>query len=222
MKWGEPVLTTVLDKKSATQVLTEMTINQPKKRVGIMGGTFNPIHNGHLIMADQVGTQLGLDKVLFMPNATPPHVDLKKAIDGRTRARLIRRAITGNPLFDLETLELQRGGKSYSYNTLLALTQLHPDVEYYFIIGADEVEYLPTWYRIDDLLQLTTFVAVKRKGHEQLSRYPVIWVDSPMIEISSTDIRRRIKYGQSIRYLVPEAVEDYIKEHKLYQDDKKD
>lgn len=197
--------------------LSEIVKNIPKRRIGIMGGTFNPIHNAHLLIADQVMTQLGLDKVAFMPDNVPPHVDRKFAIDGQDRANMIRLAIKSNPRFYLETEELRRGGKSYSYDTMRKLTRENPQNEYFFIIGGDMVAYLPKWYRINDLLHLVHFVGVKRAGYPVKSnQFPVIWVDVPYVDISSTLIRRKIRQGQSIRYLVPDSVRKYIKEHQLY------
>ena len=197
--------------------LSEMVENMPKHRIGILGGTFNPIHNAHLLIADQVLTQLGLDRVDFMPDANPPHVDRKFAIDGRDRANMVKLAIRSNPRFRLETEELRRGGRSYSYDTMLKLTKAHPENEYFFVIGGDMVAYLPKWYRINDLMRLVHFVGVKRSGYPVKSNlFPVIWVDVPYIDISSTLIRRKIRQGQSIRYLVPDSVRKYIKEHQLY------
>ncbi|GAF35987.1 nicotinate-nucleotide adenylyltransferase [Lentilactobacillus farraginis DSM 18382 = JCM 14108] len=133
-----------------------------RKRVGILGGTFNPVHNGHLIIAEQVRDQLGLDKVYFMPDANPPHVDPKFAIDAKDRVAMVNLAISNNTKFEVEMTEILRGGVSYSYDTMLELTRRHPENQYYFIIGGDMVNYLPKWYRIDDLIKLVSFVGVKR------------------------------------------------------------
>ncbi|MBZ3776644.1 nicotinate-nucleotide adenylyltransferase [Lentilactobacillus otakiensis] len=194
------------------------TVTQKKgKRIGILGGTFNPIHNGHLIIAEQVLDQLGLDKVYFMPDANPPHVDKKFAIDAKDRVAMINCAIRDNPKFAIEMTEIMRGGVSYSYDTMKQLTQQHPENQYYFIIGGDMVNYLPEWYRIDDLVKLVSFVGVKRDGYTPASKYPVIWVDVPFIDISSSLIRSKMRQHQSIKYLVPSAVEHYIKENHLYE-----
>jgi len=203
--------------QTATKVLAEVVTDMPHKRVGILGGTFNPPHLGHLIMAEQVGDQLGLDEVRFMPDAQPPHVDEKKTIAAIDREHMVERAIADNPRFKLETTELKRGGKSYTYDTIKALKAQHPEVQYYFIIGGDMVDYLHTWYRIDDLVKLVTFVGIKRTKYSTTSKYPVIWVDAPVVDISSTQIRQKISRGHSVRYLVPDAVADYIKEHHLYE-----
>lgn len=203
--------------QTVTKVLPETVTNLPHRRVGILGGTFNPPHIGHLIMAQQVGDQLGLDEVRFMPDAQPPHVDEKKTIAASDRVNMVQAAIADNDLFRLETAEIKRGGKSYSYDTMKALKAQHPDTQYYFIIGGDMVDYLHTWHRIDDLLKLVTFVGIKRTGYPVTSKYPVIWVDAPLIDVSSTQIRNKISHGHTVRYLVPDAVAAYIEEHHLYE-----
>lgn len=191
--------------------------NESSRKIGILGGTFNPIHLGHLIIADQVLNQLGLEQIRFMPDATPPHVDKKLAIPAADRVAMVNRAIADNPQFCIEMAEVIRGGISYTVDTMRALHQAHPETEYYFIIGGDMVEYLPKWNRIDELVNLVHFVGIKRHGYEQTSPYPIIWVDVPFVDISSTLIRSKIKQHQSINYLVPTAVEQYIKEHQLYE-----
>ena len=189
-----------------------------RKRVGILGGTFNPPHIGHLIIAQQAGEQLGLDKVMFMPDAKPPHVDEKPSIAGKHREEMVRRAIANNPLFDIETIELERGGKSYTVDTMRELSEKNPDTDYYFIIGADMANYLPKWREIEELVELVQFVGVSRPGYPKTSEYPIIWVDSPEVAISSTKIREMVKTGQSLRYILPEDVITYIEEEGLYLD----
>ncbi|WP_208421940.1 nicotinate-nucleotide adenylyltransferase [Latilactobacillus fragifolii] len=187
-------------------------------QVGIMGGTFNPPHIGHLVMAEQVRSQLGLDKVLFMPDANPPHVDEKKTLPAKHRVAMVERAIANNPHFELDLMEIERGGVSYTYDTIVALKQQHPEIDYYFIIGGDMVDYLSTWHRIDDLVQLVQFVGVKRTGYKQQTPYPVLWVDAPVIDISSTQIRNKLQQGGSVRYLIPDLVFDYIQKEGLYHE----
>lgn len=189
-----------------------------RRQVGLYGGTFNPVHTGHLVMADQVGTQLGLEKVYFMPDAQPPHVDPKQAVPAKYRVEMLAAAISGNPLFALELCEIERGGVSYTYDTMVYLKKKHPDTDYYFIIGADMVNYLPKWHRIEELSKLVTFVGVKRPGYAPNSHYPVVWVDAPLLEINSTGIRQRVANDESIRYLVPDAVAAYIKKEGLYRE----
>lgn len=193
---------------------TESVIS--KKRIGILGGTFNPPHIGHLIIAEQVYQQLGLEKIFFMPDANPPHVDHKEAIAAKHRQRMVELSIADNPHFKLEDCELKRGGISYTYDTITELLKKHPDYEIYFIIGGDMVEYLPKWYKIDELVQLVHFVGVKRVGFSLTSPYPILWVDVPLIQISSTQIRDKLAAGESIRYLVPDQVAEYIRKEGLY------
>ncbi|WP_225365947.1 nicotinate-nucleotide adenylyltransferase [Levilactobacillus bambusae] len=191
---------------------------KPKHRIGILGGTFNPPHMGHLIMADQVCTQLDLEQVLFMPDALPPHIDQKLTIQPEDRVNMVKSAIADNPKFGLELEEVNRGGKSYTFETMKILTERHPENQYYFIIGGDMVDYLPKWYRIEDLVHLVQFVGVGREGFRCESPYPVMWVDAPEVNVSSTQIRQLVSQRRSIRYLVPMMVERYIKEHQLYHD----
>ena len=197
-----------------TLTQTKTVVKQKGKRIGILGGTFNPVHNGRVIVADQVLDQLGLDKVYLMPDANPPHVERKFAIDAKDRVAMINCAIRDNPKFAIEMTEIMRGGVSYSYDTMKQLTQQHPENQYYFIIG---VAYLPKWHRIDELVKLVSFVGVKRDGYTPSSKYPVIWVDVPYIDISSSLIRSKLRQHQSIKYLVPASVERYIKENHLYE-----
>lgn len=206
--------------QSQTNVLTEVeSLPEERIRVGIIGGTFNPPHIGHLVIADQVCQQLGLDKVYFMPDANPPHIDKKEAIAAEHRVAMVEKAIEDNPLFGLERCEIQRGGISYTFDTMLELTKAHPEIDYYFIIGGDMVDYLPKWYRIDELIQMVQFVAVKRPNYADSSPYPLIWVDVPAMEISSTGLRKKIKNGCSVQYLIPDKTLAYIKEKELYQND---
>ncbi|MDV5993666.1 nicotinate-nucleotide adenylyltransferase [Streptococcus canis] len=188
-----------------------------RKQIGILGGNFNPIHNAHLVVADQVRQQLGLDQVLLMPEFQPPHVDAKETIDEKHRLRMLELAIEDNDSLAIETCELERQGISYTYDTMVYLTEQHPDVDYYFIIGADMVDYLPKWYRIDELMKLVQFVGVQRPKYKAGTSYPVIWVDLPLMDISSSMIRNFIKKGRQPNYLLPKRVLDYITQEGLYQ-----
>lgn len=190
---------------------------QGRRRVGIMGGTFNPPHLGHLLMAEQAGTQLELDEVWFMPTAQPPHADDKKTIAAHHRIHMVQHAIKGNPLFRLQPYEVQRGGKNYTIDTMTHFIEMYPETDFYFIIGTDSANDLHTWRDIDRLVQLVQFIGIKRPGEpEYMGDYPVLWIDSPMVDLSSTQIRLRVYLEQSIRYQVPEAVACYIHEHGLY------
>ncbi|MDO4903582.1 MAG: nicotinate-nucleotide adenylyltransferase [Limosilactobacillus sp.] len=195
-------------------------VGKPKRhRIGIYGGTFNPVHNAHLMVADQVGHALCLEKVKLMPDAIPPHVDHKSAVSGDLRLRMLELAIEGNPMLAVEDYELKKGGVSYTYDTMKYMTEQHPDTDFYFIIGGDMVDYLDKWFRIDDLVNLPRFhfVGVRRPHAQNDTKYPVVWVDIPEFDISSSSIRNRIRLGQSINYLVPAKVAEFMKEHHLYQ-----
>lgn len=191
----------------------------PKKQVGLLGGNFNPIHQAHLMIAEQVGQKMGLDEVHLLPSYLPPHVDEKKTIDSTHRLAMVKLAIEDNSFLSVDTRELARKGKSYTIDTLLEMTAENPEIEYYFIIGGDEVAYLPKWHRIDELIRIVNFVGVKRAGYTLESPYPIIWVDVPEVQLSSSYIRKQVKQGCSIRYLVPERVREYIAEEGLYLDE---
>ena len=134
--------------QSITEPKLQRINNGKQKRIGIMGGTFNPPHIGHLMVADQVLNQLSLDKILFLPDSKPPHVDSKGAIAANDRVEMVRRAIIDHRNFELGLMEVNRGGVSYTYDTIRALTISHPENRYYLIIGADMVNYLPKWHKI--------------------------------------------------------------------------
>jgi len=191
----------------------------PKKQVGILGGNFNPVHYAHLVMGEQVGQALGLDKVYFMPEYLPPHVDEKKTIPAEHRLAMLELAIADNPRFAVETIELERKGKSYTVDTMRELTAKNPDTNYYFIIGGDMVNYLPKWHQIDELMELVTFVGVRRPEVPIDSPYPIIWSDIPLMDVSSTTIRKKVQQGCSVRYLLPDNVLHYIQEKGLYLDE---
>ncbi|HEX6593121.1 MAG TPA: nicotinate-nucleotide adenylyltransferase [Bacillota bacterium] len=186
------------------------------KRIGILGGTFDPPHIGHLIIAEEVRIALHLQEVWFIPTHEPPHKQ-QATSDVKDRLQMLEKAIGDHPSFKMNTIEIERSGKSYTIDTMKTLKRLHQDVQFYFIIGADMVEYLPKWYKIEELIELVTFVGVKRSGYELKSKYPVKEVDIPMIDISSTLIRKRLSKGQSVKYLVPDHVISYIKEQRLYE-----
>lgn len=188
-----------------------------KQRIGILGGTFNPIHNGHLIVANQAYDQLKLDKVLFLPDYIPPHIDKKEAIEANKRVEMIKKSIQGYEQFDIELLEIERKGKSYTFETMRTLIKNNPEIEYYFIIGGDMVDYLPKWYKIGDLMTMVNFVGVNRLGASGQSSLDVIWIDCPLIEISSSLIRDYIHENKSIEFLVSKKVNKFIKEHHLYE-----
>lgn len=188
-----------------------------RKQIGILGGNFNPIHNAHLIVADQVRQQLGLDKVFLMPEYLPPHVDTKSTFDEKHRLEMVKLAIDSAEGLDVETLELERKGVSYTYDTMKLLIEKNPDVDYYFIIGADMVDYLPKWHKIDELVKMVQFVGVQRPKYKAGTSYPLIWVDVPLMDISSSMIRQFIKSKRQPNYLLPKAVLEYINKEGLYK-----
>ena len=201
-----------------TKVELEPEIKDKKrKQVGVLGGNFNPVHNAHLIVADQVRQQLGLDKVLLMPEYEPSHVDAKGTISEHHRLKMLELAIEGIEGLEIETIELERKGISYTYDTMLLLNERDPDTDYYFIIGADMVDYLPKWHRIDELVEIVQFVGVQRPRYKAGTSYPVIWVDVPLMDISSSMVRDFVAKGRTPNFMLPKPVLDYIKKEGLYQ-----
>lgn len=185
------------------------------KKIGLLGGTFDPPHNGHLLIAEEVYHALQLDEVWFIPSNDPPHKDVSstKADD---RLAMTQLAIHSNQHFKVNTIEIERSGTSYTYDTVKELVEEFQDTEFYFIMGGDMVEYLPKWHKIEELLKLVTFVGVQRKGYKLSSPYPIQTVEIPLFDVSSTLIRERLHNKGSITYLVPDTVEAFIKEIGLY------
>lgn len=211
----------MIDKTSTIiepEVMTESINIDKKRKVGILGGTFNPPHLGHLIIADQVKDQLGLEKILFLPSAQPPHAKGKTTIKAKYRAKMVEKAIEEYPEFELDQTEIERGGKSYTFDTIKALSEQNPDIEYYFIIGADMVEDLPSWYKVEELVRLVQIIAVNRPSYSVETPYPLIFIDVPNIEISSSIIRQKIADRCSVKFLLPDKVLDYIESEGLYHD----
>lgn len=202
------------------EVLIEEIRTSERMKIGVLGGTFNPPHLGHLMMAEQIKAQLDLDKIFFLPTAEPPHSSVKKStISSKKRVEMLELATADNPDFEIERYEVDCGGKNYTYNTMKALIELYPTVDFYFIVGGDMIVDMPTWYKIDELIELVQFVGVNRPGYPIDTDYPIIMVDIPMIDLSSTTIRKKVAMDCSIKYLVPEAVRHYISLEGLYQDD---
>lgn len=186
------------------------------KRVGILGGTFNPPHIGHCIIANEVLHALELDEVRLMPNAIAPHKVVENSPTNAQRLRMVELAIEQVPMLKVEPFELVRGGVSYTFQTMAALTEREPDVKFYFIIGGDSIDSLHTWYKINELEKLVQFVGVKRPGFMANSNFNVKMVDAPEIALSSSFIRSRLENGETVKYLLPHQVEQYIREERLY------
>ena len=151
-----------------------------------------------------------------MPEYQPPHVDKKETIPEHHRLKMLELAIEGIEGLDIETIELERKGISYTYDTMKILTEQHPDTDYYFIIGADMVDYLPKWYRIDELVDMVQFVGVQRPRYKAGTSYPVIWVDVPLMDISSSMVRDFLAQGRKPNFFLPQPVLDYIEKEGLY------
>lgn len=190
-----------------------------RRRIGIMGGTFDPIHCGHLLAAEQAREQAELDEVWFLPAGVPPHKRHEQITAAHHRLRMVELAIANHPAFRVNRCELERSGPSYTFDTIRALTEEHPNEQFFFIIGGDMVNSLHQWHRFPELIQLVRFIGLHRPGSvwdpQQLAAF-VTYVEMPLWDVSSSLIREKVKAGRSIRYFVPQAVERYIKENGLY------
>ena len=200
-----------------------------RRRVGIMGGTFDPIHVGHLMTAEAVRNEYHLDKVIFIPAANPPHKQQQQVTPAIHRFMMTVLATCSNPYFEVSSLEMNRPGPSYTIDTIYELVhRFGEDTDFYFITGADAIQEIPTWDRIEELLGLCQFIAATRQGcvpnvdnikeyFGELGEKRIHRLATPELEISSTDIRDRIRKGYSIKYIVPTAVEQYIYKEGLYK-----
>jgi nicotinate-nucleotide adenylyltransferase len=199
-------------------------------RWGVLGGTFDPVHYAHLAVAEQVRDALDLARILFVPAAQPVHKPPAAVSDAEHRARMVELAIADNPLFELSRVELDRDTPSYSVETMSQLTTANADREFYFIASSEAVKELPTWRDPGRLLSLCRLAVVPRLGYTLPDRqwlrreFPgqedrFVFVDATHLGHSASDIRSRVGSGRSIRYLVPSAVETYIRENRLYMVD---
>ncbi len=190
--------------------------------IGIFGGTFNPPHYGHLVVAERVREQLGLQKVLFVPSATSPHKQHLDIIDPALRMQMVQLALRGQECFEPSPVEMDRGGVSYTIDTLERIRQEYPGAELYLLIGMDNLDEFDTWKSPEKIVELSTVVVMTRPGFrpgvdEHGIRKSFVFCQVPEIGISSSEIRARVKQGKSIRFLVPEPVEAYIHAHGLYR-----
>lgn len=183
-----------------------------------MGGSFDPVHIGHLILAEYALVNFALSKIIFVPNHLPPHKEAAVA-NSQERYNMLKLAIMDNPRFEVSELELKRKGVSYTYDTLLELKRELPGAKLYFILGADAYSELETWKNYPELIKLTEFIVASRPGTKlkKLAGVKVHKLSMPEIEISSSYLRERAKAKLSFRYLVPERVRDYILNYKLYR-----
>lgn len=199
-------------------------------RIGILGGTFNPVHLGHLFMANEVAWRLALDRVLMIPCCQPPHKPGADVAPAADRLAMVRAAVAGNPRLDASDLEIRRGGVSYTIDTLAELARADAAAERFLIVGADSIAELPSWHRAAEIASLAQWVLVARPGYdfgavkllapilpaggvERLRRF---CLEVPALDVSATDLRRRLRAGEPIRYLVPDAVATYIETRRLF------
>lgn len=199
-----------------------------KRKIGLMGGTFNPIHYGHLLIAENACEQFQLDEVIFMPTGQSPHKDDRQILGAKERMEMIRLAIAGNPHFSCSDYEVKKGGVSYTYLTLRAFYERAVGDRLYFIMGADSLAYFDSWMRPDEISRMCTILAAVRDGLNTKKLLPIRdfleqrygtkigFINTPNFSVSSRMIRQRILNRHSIRYLVPDAVEAYLKEHGFY------
>ncbi len=201
-------------------------------RIGIFGGSFNPIHTAHLILAERAREERALDRVLFVPALNPPHKSQKPLASPEDRLRMVELAIAGNPAFEAVPVELHRKGPSYTLLTVRELRErMGPDAELFLILGADSVHDIPTWWRAEELVREAGIITLGRPGYslerdledlaglfgrEWVEAVKKLRVEAPPMAISATEIRRRVREGKSIRHMVPGPVLQYIREKGLY------
>ncbi len=205
------------------------------KAVAIFGGTFNPIHFGHLSIAEEIRTKFNLDKVIFVPTNLPPHKNPSDLVSARQRWLMTHLATVSNPCFEVSTFEIDNGGKSYTIDTIKHFRKHFDEkVKLYFIIGADMLVEIASWKNVGEILQLCHFIAVSRPGYDVQkifnqyflgSKYAsiaselmenVLVEDVAMFDVSSTTVRQKVREWKSIKYLVPEPVEQFIHNQQLY------
>ncbi len=200
-------------------------------RIGVLGGTFDPVHYGHLVAAEAARVEFDLEKVIIIPSGNPPHKQEQKITEPEHRYNMAVLAASSNPAFGVSGLEIGRGGISYTVDTVKDLKGIYgEDADIFFIIGADEVIGLSSWHRIRELAALCKFIVASRPGFDNFlleqnimeisSEYnaKMFCIEIPLLAISSTDIRNRVRNGKPIKYLLPEKVENYIKEKGLYRE----
>ena len=198
-------------------------------KIGIMGGTFDPVHIGHLIIAEESRVNFDLDKIIFVPTGEPPHKNLKNVTSAKDRYEMTLLSIRHNPYFYISDIEIKREGLTYTIDTIRYFKKRYPKSEIFFIIGADSLINIDKWKNSEELLRESKFIVAKRVGieyslleeriNEINDKYSkiVFSVTTPYIDISSTDIRKRVKNGENIKYYLPLDVEAYIKKNRLYR-----
>lgn len=192
-----------------------------QRKIGVMGGTFDPIHHGHLVAASEVADRFGLDEVVFVPTGQPWQKGDRAVSPPEDRYLMTVVATASNPQFSVSRVDIDRGGPTYTADTLRDLHAAHHDAQLYFITGADALAQILTWHKVDELFALAHFVGVTRPGYEldddHLPAGAVTLVEVPAMAISSTDCRRRVQAGRPVWYLVPDGVVQYISKRRLYR-----
>jgi len=187
-------------------------------KIGILGGTFNPIHIGHLILAQEAMEKISLDKIIFVPAYLPPHKDNSDIAGAGLRLEMVKLAIKGNKCFVVSDAEIKRDGRSYTIDTIKEFKKRYPQDELYFIIGSDLLKYLDEWKDLGEIISMVKFIVATRPGYS-LSEIPsyIKTVAIRAVDVSGFEIRERVKEGKSFRYLVPEEVYRYIARKGLYK-----
>lgn len=213
---------------------------EKSKKVGLFGGTFNPIHLGHLRGAEEIREVFHLEEMIFVPSSIPPHKMTEKVIEASHRLEMVRLAVSGNPYFSVSDVEISRPGKSYSIETIKYFQERRQDT-FFFILGSDAFVEIETWKEFQNLFSLCHFIVMTRPGSQKeipplpralapnfryasekkawvhVSGYMLYFKEISFLDISSTKVRELIEKGRSVRYLIPPEVETYIREHSLYR-----
>ncbi|QHT56235.1 nicotinate-nucleotide adenylyltransferase [Cellulomonas sp. H30R-01] len=196
-------------------------MTQRRPRLGVMGGTFDPVHHGHLVAASEVADRFDLDEVVFVPTGQPTFKQEQDVTVAEHRYLMTVIATASNPRFTVSRVDIERPGLTYTVDTLRDLKTLRPDADLFFITGADAIEQILTWKDAEELFAMAHFVAVTRPGHtlsvDGLPADRVSIQEIPALAISSTDVRARARAGQPVWYLVPDGVVQYIAKHRLYR-----
>lgn len=197
------------------------------QRIGMLGGTFDPPHIGHLVLADCALESLGLDELYFIPAADPPHKQRSTRLPIEQRLPMLECALTLDPRFKLSRVDIDRAGPHYTVDTVRIFRNLYPTADLYFVMGSDSLRDLPLWYRPAELIRLCKLAVMRRPNAEvtpdmHASMLPdlaerVVFIDAPRLDISSTEIAQRLRQGKTVRYLVPQPVLEYIESGNIYQ-----
>lgn len=189
-------------------------------RIGILGGTFDPPHIGHLFMAEEARIKMELDQIWWMPNRIPPHKEKKSKTTEKDRLDMVKSMVNLHDNFTLCDVELKRGGKSYTFDTIISLKENYPEHQFFFIIGGDSLETLHTWYKHEELRELLSFIVIQRPGYDRnrnVDREGITIIKGPTVDVSSSAIRKALREGDVNKFLLTDAVYTIIKERQLYE-----